>query len=101
MPTLEEQILASGKYDTNHRIVGVRAEPCSESEEFQHIIRFKLASDDEINAEDLVDLIDAGGEYWMIPSPHAPAYDAHVATGLPLILQTRECPGCGRRVLFA
>ena len=38
----------------------------------------------------------------MIPPEGAPAYEAHIASGgLPLILQTRECELCKKKVLFA
>jgi hypothetical protein len=31
----------------------------------------------------------------------APAYEAHAQTGLRLLVQTRACPWCGEKVLFA
>lgn len=101
MESLEEKILASGKYDVSHRIVGVRAGTCPKDEGIHHILKLKLGEGREIEASDLAALIDAGGVYWMIPPPGAPAYEAHLATGLPLILQTRHCPGCGLHVPFA
>lgn len=59
------------------------------------------ADGSEISADDALALIDAGAVLHMIPPPGAPAYAAHAATGLPLLLQTRACPDCGKRVLFA
>ena len=66
-----------------------------------HVGGLHLASGDDLDAPDAIDLMDAGRNYFMLPPPGAPAHEAHVETGLPLILQTVACPACGERVLFA
>lgn len=54
-----------------------------------------------VSASDAMALIEAGQKFAMTPPPGAPAYDAHKATGLDLLLQTRVCDRCQTRVLFA
>lgn len=55
--------------------------------------------------EDAADVIRAINEheahYTMIPPEGAPAYQAWQETGLPLLLQTCQCPDCIEQVLFA
>lgn len=57
--------------------------------------------DGEVSSTDAMSLMDAGQKFAMTPPPGAPAYDAHKATGLDLLLQTRVCEVCRCRVLFA
>lgn len=84
------------------KVVAVRLRHCPRGEEVvQHVEMLKLEDGGEIGETDAMYLMDAGRSYYMIPPPGAPAYAAHVATGLPLIIQTRICPDCNERVLFA
>jgi hypothetical protein len=87
--------------DPKHEVTHVRQEPCPKDATIAHIAAVMLAREHIVQATDLAALIDAGAFYWMTPLPGAPAYEAHLATGLPLIIQTRSCPGCGAHVIFA
>lgn len=67
-----------------------------------HIEKVKLANGDVVEAADMIAAIDAHkAHYVMRPPEGAPAYQAHQETGLPLLVQTRDCPDCAERVLFA
>ena len=88
--------------DAEHKqIVAARREPCPGRDGGQHASALQLADGSEIGSDDALALIDVGAVFYMIPPPGASAYDAYKATGLPLLLQTRACPDCGKRVLFA
>jgi hypothetical protein len=67
-----------------------------------HIAAVKLADDTIEDAATVIAAIRAHeAHYTMIPPPGAPAYEAHVETGLPLELQIRPCPDCTAETLFA
>lgn len=81
-------------------IVAVRMIPCT-PQNGEHIDRIRLADGGELSNDDAIALMDAGKRFFMIPPPGAPAHEMHVLTGKPLLVQTRPCPSCGKRVLFA
>jgi len=84
------------------RIYATHREPCSANPELLHHTQVKLADDVRETAADVIAAIDAHeAHYVMYPPEGAPAYRAHQETGLPLIVQVRECPDCGEQVLFA
>lgn len=84
------------------RVIGVYDKaPCPGSPGLIHSGGVVTEDGSRIVAADAIALIDAGRVLGMIPPPGAPAHAAHVATGFPLLLQVRECPLCGQRVLFA
>lgn len=81
------------------RIVAIRKEPVAGHE---HVTKVKLADD---TVEDVADVIRAIDEhdahYTMTPPEGAPAHEAHLETGLPLLVQVIRCPDCNERILFA
>lgn len=84
------------------KVVAVRTKVCPEEDcDTKHVVMIKLDNGGEISSSDAMSLMDVGVSYFMIPPPGAPAYEAHKVTGLPLLLQTRVCPDCKERVLFA
>lgn len=66
-----------------------------------HVSNLHFDDGSECSDEDAIAMLKAGAELFMIPPPDAPAYEAHVATGLGLILQWRVCPACHMEVVFA
>lgn len=82
-------------------VVGVRRAVCVGDESKQHVTAMKTAAGDVVESADAMALMDTGRVYFMKPPPGAPAHAVHVATGLPLLIQTRTCEACGERVLFA
>lgn len=82
----------------HHEIVAVRAERIGGHE---HNVEVRLADGSERLAEDVIAAIEAGDVYTMRPPEGAPAYAAHQRTGLPLLVQVRQCPDCNEKVLFA
>jgi len=94
-------------YNPLHRVTNVNSEPCFGEPTRLHPEKVMFAGTSEqtgrIVAADIVAAeIDEGKlVYWMIPPEGAPAYEAWKATGLPLMLQTRTCDKCHKRVLFA
>ena len=83
----------------NKLVVALHQEPCRVIG--THVQCVRLEDGGEITCEDVMVLMDLGKRFFMIPPPGAPAFAAHQATGLCLLLQTRSCPSCGDRVLFA
>ena len=82
-------------------IVGQRPERCK-SGDGQHSIRVKLSDGTVQDAAEVIAAIDSHtAHYVMRPVEGTPAYQAHQETGLKLLLQVRDCPDCGERVLFA
>jgi len=79
------------------RVVAIRTRRCEHGDSV-HVDGVKLDNDSTVLAADVIAIIKAGGAFTMTPPPGAPA---HVATGLPLLLQVRECEDCGEEVLFA
>lgn len=66
-----------------------------------HITMLKLDDDTQIPAAEVVRQIDAHeAHYTMIPPPGSAAYEAFMETGLPLLLQVRQCPDCTERVVW-
>lgn len=84
------------------RVVAIRVVDCPKDEDTAHVDRIRLENGDELSSEDTIALMDAGRNFFMIPPPGAPAYEAHIASGgLPLIIQTKACEHCQERILFA
>lgn len=82
-------------------VVAVRRSACPGNASRHHVTGVLLKSEGELSAEDAITLLHAGGALFMIPPKGAPAYEMHMRTGLPLLLQSRECPLCKQEVLFA
>ncbi len=82
------------------RVVAIRTRRCEHGDSV-HVDGVKLDNDSTVLAADVIAIIKAGGVFSMIPPSGSPAHAAHVATGLPLLLQVRECEDCGEEVLFA
>ncbi len=82
------------------KVVAIRTRNCPKGE-IKHVSILFLDGGGEVGEHDAMFLMDAGRDYFMIPPPGSPAHAAHVKTGLPLLLQTRVCPQCSERVLFA
>ena len=94
--------MKTSSVDPNHQVVAVRPEVCRGDDDRKHPVLVRLGDGSDVTAEDLMALIDAGAAYHMIPPQGAPAYEGHLASGgLPLILQTRTCELCKKKVLFA
>lgn len=91
--------------ESNRLVVAARREACSASSSVQHTGRVRLADGAEIAADDLADLIDAGRQYFMEAPKGTLLVDSagEPVEGPvpPFVLQTRQCPACGRRVVFA
>jgi len=81
-------------------VIAIRTEKCPKGEQ-NHVVKVKAKSESEYTADDAMYLMDAGQTFFMIPPKGSPAYPVHEATGLPLVLQTKICPDCQERVLFA
>lgn len=81
-------------------VVGLRATTCAAGQK-QHASSVLIGDDSELDAADLIALIEAGRQYFMVPPEGSSAHDAYIKTGLPLIIQVVQCPDCGVRVLFA
>jgi hypothetical protein len=68
----------------------------------EHVVAVKLADGRMQTAGFVIGMIEQhAAHYFMIPPEGAPARAMHEVTGLPLILQTRPCPDCGEKTLFA
>lgn len=81
------------------RIVAVRH---AEVGGHTHITDVKLADGSTERATRLIAAInDHEAHYTMIPPEGTPAYQAWQESGLPLLVQTRQCPDCNEEVLFA
>lgn len=78
----------------DRELVAVSQFLCADDRTY-HVNAVKLANAVELSADNLVALIDAGRQYFMKPPPHL------AALGLPLIVQTKMCDHCGKRVPFA
>lgn len=96
-----EVVLGTSTLSYNNEVIKVRKFLCASNNEVRHTIRVRLKDGSDISSEDLMSLMDAGRDYFMIPPEGAPAYEAYKVTGAPLILQTRVCEHCQQRVLFA
>lgn len=67
-----------------------------------HIGSVKLADDTIETSETVIAAIrDHTAHYTMIPPEGAPAYEAFKETGLPLLIQIRQCPDCNAETIFA
>lgn len=67
-----------------------------------HVTMVRLDDETLVPAKEVVRHIDTKVYlYSMIPPKGAPAREAYVATGAPLVLQTRTCPDCRERVIWA
>lgn len=89
------------KDNPDTRVSAVRTASCPGRGE-DHVTSVKTADGSDLMAALVMDLMDAGRRFFVsgLP-PGAPAYEVQVITGLPLLIQTRMCPACGERILFA
>src|SRR5262249_54852354 len=84
--------------EDQRQITGVSREVCTNSR-VQHVAKIKLADGSILNKQDVITLMQEGVIFYTIPSPGVPGYQAHLRTGLPVLMQVRTCPRCQQQVL--
>lgn len=104
LSTVEPVTVPASTPDQPHlHVIGI-IEPreCPTVASVQHVSGVVLADETRLTDSDAIEMIEAGRVLYMLPPSGAPAHEASEALGgARLLLQVRDCPHCGNRVLFA